>query len=142
MPVLSVHGRRVVHHLLLSLRFPLCGPCLQAGPPDVVEVADAQLCCGFVQRLSSLLGLSDHDHLRGEVRVRFSAPPSDVVDQNPHDGCHRLHHRNHDSGHLSGLSSQGTTVIIVWILLLLLFLFNQQCIWTFTIIILIFDSNT
>ena len=120
MPVLSVPGRRAVHHLLLSVRFPLCGPCLQAGPPDVVEVADAQLSCGFVQRLSSLLGLSDHDHLRGEVRVRFSAPPSDVVDQKPHDGCHRLHHHSHYSGHLCDLSSQGrTTVITVWIFLFL-----------------------
>ena len=120
MPVLYVTGRRVVRHLLLSVRFPLCGPCLQAGPPDMVEVADAQLCCGFVQRLSSLLGLSDHDHLRGEVCVRFSAPPSDVVDQNPHDGCHRLHHHSHYSGHLFDLSSQGrTAVITVWIFLLL-----------------------
>ena len=134
MPVLSVPGRWVVHHLLLSVRFPLCGPCFQAGPPDMVEVANAQLCCGFVQRLSSQFGLSDHDHLRGEVPVRFSAPPSDVADQNPHDGCHRLHHHSHYSGHLSGLSSQGTTTVItLWISLLLLFLFDLQCIWTYTI---------
>ena len=55
--------------------------------------------------------MSDHDHLRGEVRVRFSAPPSDVADQNPHDGCHRLHHHSHDSGHLHDLSSQGGDTI-------------------------------
>ena len=48
--------------------------------------------------------------------MRFSAPPSDVADQNPHDGCHRLHHHSRDSGHLCDLSSQGAdTVPIVCI---------------------------
>ena len=60
--------------------------------------------------------MSDYDHLRGKVRVCFSAPPSDVVDQNPHDGCHRLHYHSHDSGHLSDLSSQGMDkIVIAWI---------------------------
>ena len=52
----------------------------------------------YVLDLFLVFGVSDHHHLRGEVRVRFSAPTNDVVDQNPHDGCHRLHHRSHDSG--------------------------------------------
>jgi len=78
-----------------------------------VEVADKQLRCGYLPGFSALLGLSDHDHLRGEVRVRFSAPPSDVADQNPHDGCHRLHHHRHDSGHLYDLSSQGKDTILI-----------------------------
>ncbi len=96
-----------VRLLLLCGPLLLPGPRLQAGPRDVVEVADKQLHCGYLQGFSALLGVSDHDHLRGEVRVRFSAPPSDVVDQNPHDGCHRLHHHSHDSYHLYDLSSQG-----------------------------------
>jgi len=95
-PVLSVPGRRHVRLLLLFGQHPLPGPCLQAGPRDVVEVANKQLRCGYLQGFSALLGLSDHDHLRGEVRVRFSAPPSDVVDQNPHDGCHHLHHHSRE----------------------------------------------
>ena len=61
----------------------------------------------YVLDLSLVLGVSDNGHLRGEVRVRFSAPPSDVVDQNPHDGCHRLHHHSHDWGCLSDLLTQG-----------------------------------
>ena len=108
MLVLSVPGRWDVRLLLLSGRLPLPGPLLQAGPSDVVEVAGTQRCCGFLQRFSPLLGMPDHDHLRGEVRVRFSAPPSDVADQNPHDGCHHLRHHSHDSGHLLDLSVQGT----------------------------------
>ena len=40
-PVLSVPGRRDVRRLQLSGRLPLPGPCLQAGPPDVVEVVGA-----------------------------------------------------------------------------------------------------
>lgn len=114
-PVLSVPGRWDVYLLLLSGRLPLPGPLLQAGPSDVVEVVGAPPCNGYVRGLSPLLGVSDHDHLRGEVRVRFSAPPSDVADQNPHDGCHRLHHHSHDSGHLYDLSSEGTdTIATVW----------------------------
>ena len=108
MPVLSVPGRRDVRLLLLSAQFLLSSPALQTGPPDVVEVDDKQIRIGSLQGISPLLGLSDHDHLRGEVCVRFSAPPSDIVDQNPHDGCHRLHHHSHDSYHLSDVSSQGT----------------------------------
>ena len=81
----------------------------------MVEVADTQPRCGFLQGFSSLLGVFDHDHLRGEMRLRFSAPPSDVTDQNPHDGCHRLHHHSYDSGPVSDLSSQGAdAVAIVW----------------------------
>ena len=105
MPVLSVPGRWDVRLLLLSGRLPLPGPLLQAGPSDVVEVVAAQLHYGLVQRFSPLFGVSDHDHLRGEMRVRFFALPSDVFDQNPHDGCHRLHYHSHDSGHLYDLSS-------------------------------------
>ena len=119
-PVLSVHGRRHVHLLLHCDQLSLPGPILQAGARVMVEVGDDHLFCGYRQGISALLGVSDHDHLRGEVRVRFSAPPSDVADQNPHDGCHRLHHHSHYSGHLSGLSSQGTTTVInLWISLLL-----------------------
>ena len=116
LPVLSVPGRRHVHLFFLCGQHPLPGPYLQAWPRDVVEVADKQLHCGYLQGFSALLGVSDHDHLRGEVRVRFSAPPGDVVDQNPHDGCHRLHHHSHDSYHLCDLSSQGTytDVISTW----------------------------
>ena len=55
----------------------------------------------------------DYDHLRGEVCVRFSAPPSDDADQNPHDGCHCLHHHRHDSGHLYDLPSQGIDTVAV-----------------------------
>ena len=114
-PVLSVPGRRHVRLLLLCDRFSLPGPCLQARPRDMVEVADDHLCGRFTEGFSALLGVSDHDHLRGEVRVRFSAPPSDVADQNPHDGCHSLHRHSHDSGHLYDLSSQGIdTGAIVW----------------------------
>ena len=110
-PVLSVPGRRDVRLLLLSAQLLLHSPVLQTGPPDVVEVDDKQIRCGYLQGISALLGVSDHDHLRGEVRVRFSAPPSDVVDQNPHDGCHRLHHHGHDSYNLSDVSSQGTMCV-------------------------------
>ena len=106
-PVLSVPGRWDVYFLLLSGRLPLPGPLLQAGPPDVVEVVVTELCFRSVQGLSALLWVSDHDHLRGEVRVCFSSSPSDVADQNPHNGCHRLHHHSHDSGPVSDLSSQG-----------------------------------
>ena len=82
----------------------------------MVEVVAAQLHYGLVQRFSPLFGVSDHDHLRGEVRVRFFALPSDVFDQNPHDGCHRLHHHRHDTGPVSDLSSQGTDIVAtVWI---------------------------
>ena len=109
-PVLSVPGRWDVRLCLLSDRLPLPGPLLQAGPSDVVEVVGAPPCNGYVRGLSPLLGVSDHDHLRGEVRVRFSALPSDVADQNPHDGCHRLHHHSHDSGHLSDLSAKGIQI--------------------------------
>ena len=105
MSVLSVPGRRDVRLLLLSAQFLLPSPALQTGPPDVVEVDDKQIRFGSLQGISPLLGVSDHDHLRGEVCVRFSAAPSDVVDQNPHDGCHRLHHHSHDSGHLYDVSS-------------------------------------
>ena len=108
MPVLSVPCRRNVRLLLLSAQFLLHSPVLQTGPLHVVEVDDKQIRCGYLQGISALLGLSDHDHLRGEVCVCFSAPPSDVVDQNPHDGCHRLHHHSRDSGHLFSVSSQGT----------------------------------
>ena len=90
MPVLSVHGRRDVHYLHPSDLLPLPGPIVQTGPPDVVEVAGTQLRFGSLQGLSSLLRVSDHDYLRGEMRVRFSAPPSDVADQNSHDGSYRL----------------------------------------------------
>ena len=83
-----VDGMFVFSFSLPQLLLP--SPALQTGPPDVVEVDDKQIRFGSLQRVYPLLGLSDHDHLRGEVRVRFSAPPSDVVDQNPHDGCHRL----------------------------------------------------
>ena len=107
-PVLSVPGRRHVRLLLLSAQLLLPSPALQTGPPDVVEVDDKQIRFGSLQGISALLGVSDHDHLRGEVRVRFSAPPSDVVDQNPHNGCHRLHYHSHDSYHLYDVSSQGT----------------------------------
>ena len=113
-PVLSVPGRRDVRLLLFSGWFPLLGPLHQAGPSDVVEVVSTPLRHGYVRGLSALFWLSDHDHLRGEVRVRFSAPPSDVVDQNPHDGCHRHHHHNRDSGHLSDLSTQGTNVLVLF----------------------------
>ena len=105
MPVLSVPGRWDVCLLLLSGRHQLRGPCLQAGPSDVVAVVSAQTRFRSVHRVSHQLGVSDHDHLRGEVRVRFSAPPSDVTDQNPHDGCHRLHYHSHDSGPVSDLSA-------------------------------------
>ena len=108
MPVLSVHGRRDVHLLLHCDQLSLPGPILQARARIMVEVGDDHLFCGHRQGISPLLGVSDHDHLRGEVRVRFSAPPSDVVDQNPHDGCHCLHHHSNASGHLCDLSSQGT----------------------------------
>ena len=108
MPVLSVPGRRDVRLLLLSAQLFLPSPALQTGPPDVVEVDDKQIRFGSLQGIYPLLGLSDHDYLRGEVRVRFSAPSSDVVDQNPHDGCHYLHRHSHDSYHLSDVSSQGT----------------------------------
>ena len=115
MPVLSVPGRRDLHLLFLCDQLSLPGPCLQAGPRDMVEVADDHLCGRFTEGFSALLGLSDHDHLRGEVRVRFSAPPSDVVDQNPHDDCHHLHHHSYDTGHLFDLSSQGMDAsAIVW----------------------------
>ena len=126
MPVLSVPGRRDVRLHLLSVRLPLPGPLLQARSPDVVEVADAQPRRWSIQGLSSLLRVSDHDHLRGEVRVRFSAPPSDVADQNPHDGYHPRHHHSHDSRPLSHLSSQGTnTVGIAWIIPISLFLLKN-----------------
>ena len=108
-PVLSVHGRRNVRLLLHSGQLLLPLHLLQTGPPDLVEVVRAQQHHGCVHGVSDHLGVSDHDHLRGEVRVRFSAPPSDVADQNPHDGCHHLHHHSHDSGHLSDLSSQGNS---------------------------------
>ena len=108
-PVLSVPGRRHVRLLLHSGQLLLSLHLLQAGPPDVVEVDRAPLRHGCLHGVSDQLGLSDHDHLRGEVRVRFSAPPSHVADQNPHDGCHHLHHHSHDSGHLSDLSSQGNS---------------------------------
>ena len=108
MPVLSVPRRRDVRLLLLSAQFLLHSPVLQTGPLHVVEMDDKQIRCGYLQGISALLGVSDHDHLRGEVCVCFSAPPSDVVDQNPHDGCHRLHHHSRDSGHLFSVSSQGT----------------------------------
>ena len=107
MPVLSVPRGRAVPHLLLSVRFSLPGPIVQTGPPDVVEVGSRQAGDGSVYGISHLIGVSDHDHLRGEVHVRFSAPPSDVVEQNPHDGCHHLHRHSHDTGHLYDLSSQG-----------------------------------
>ena len=113
MPVLSVPGRLHVRLLLLCGQHPLPGPCLQAGPRDVVEVVDTQLCCGYLQGFSALLRVSDHDHLRGEVRVRFSAPPSDVVNQNPHDGCHHHHRHRHDSYRLYDLSSQGTDTHVI-----------------------------
>ena len=114
-PVLSVPGRWDVRLGLLSDRLPLPGPLLQAGPPDVVEVVVTELCFRSVQGLSALLWVSHHDHLRGEVRVCFSSSPSDVADQNPHNGCHRLHHHSHDSGHLYDLSSEGTdTIATVW----------------------------
>ena len=81
----------------------------------MVEVADKHLYRGYLQGFSALLGVSAHDHFRGEVCLRFSAPPSDVVDQNPHDGCHHLHHHIHDTGHLYDLSSQGMDAsAIVW----------------------------
>ena len=108
MSVLSVPGRRDVRLLLLSVQHYLPSPALQTGPLHVVEVGDDQNFFWYSQGFSPLLGVSDHDHLRGEVRVRFSAPPSDVVDQNPHDGCHHLHRHSHDSYHLSDVSSQGT----------------------------------
>ena len=108
MPVLSVPRRRDVRLLLVSGQLLLPSPALQTGPPDVVEVDDKQIRFRSLQGISPLLGVSDHGHLRGEVRVRFSAPPSDVVDQNPHNGCHRLHHHSHTSYHLSDVSSQGT----------------------------------
>ena len=114
MPVLSVTGRRDVRLLLFSGWFPLPSPFHQAGPSDVVEVVNTPLRHGYVRGVSALLGLSDHDHLRGEVRVRFSAPPSDIADQNPHDGCHRLHHHNRDSGHLSDLSAQGIDILVLF----------------------------
>ena len=107
-PVLSVPGRRDVRLLLLSVQHYLPSPALQTGPPDVVEVGDDQNFFWYSQGFSPLLGVSDHDHLRGEVRVHFCASPSDVVDQNPHDGCHHLHRHSHDSYHLSDVSSQGT----------------------------------
>ena len=105
MSVLSVPGRRDVRLLLLSAEFLLPSPALQTGPPDVVEVDDKQIRFGSLQGISPLLWVSDHDHLRGEVRVRFSAPPSDVADQNTHDGCHPFCHQSHDSGHLYDVSS-------------------------------------
>ena len=114
MPVLSVPCRRNVRLLLLSAQFLLHSPVLQTGPRHVVEVDDKQIRCGYLQGISALLGLSDHDHLRGEVCMRFSALPSDVADQNPHDGCHRLHHHNRDSGHLSDLSTQGIDVLVLF----------------------------
>ena len=115
MPIQSVHGRWDVRLLLHSAQHFLLGPLLQAGPSDVVAVVSAQTRFRSVHRVSHQLGVSDHDHLRGEVRVRFSAPPSDVADQNPHDGCHRLHYHSHDSGHLYELSSEGTdTIATVW----------------------------
>ena len=104
MLVLSVPGRRDVCQLHLFVLLRLLGPIVQAGPPAVVEVAGTQLRLRSVQRFSALLGKSDYDHLRGEVRVRFFAPPSDVADQNPHDGCHRLRHHKHDSCLVSDLS--------------------------------------
>ena len=115
-PIQSVHGRWDVRLLLHSAQHFLLGPLPRARSLDVVEVVGTQQRCRVLQGFSPLVGVSDHDHLRGEVRVRFSAPPSDVADQNPHDGCHRLHHHSHDSGHLHDLSSQGMDgVATVWI---------------------------
>ena len=114
MPVLPVPGRRHVRLRLHSGQLLLSGPSLQAGPGDLVEVDSSKLRYGSIRGLTPLFGESDHDHLRGEVRVRFSATPSDVADQNPHDGCHRLHRHSHDTGHLYDISSQGidTGVIV------------------------------
>ena len=92
----------------------------------MVEVGDDQLFFWYIQGFSPLLGVSDHDHLRGEVRVRFSAPPSDVVDQNPHDGCHRLYHHSHDSYNLSDVSSQGT-MCVCFVVVLFSTCFSADC---------------
>ena len=78
----------------------------------MVEVDSKQQHCGSLQGFYALLGLSDHDHLRGEVCVRFSAPPSDVVDQNPHDGCNHLHHHSGDSCYLRHLSVEGLGLLL------------------------------
>ena len=106
-PVLSVPDRRNVRLRLHSGQLLLSGPSLQAGPGDLVEVDSSKLRYWSVRGFTPVFRQSDHDHLRGEVRVRFSAPPSDVVDQNLHDGCYHLHRHSHDTGHLYDLSSQG-----------------------------------
>ena len=120
-----------------SVLWPAATACfaLQAGPPDVEGVVGKQQSCevctgafcsageggggggvisasirdgfNYVLDLFLVLGVSDHDHLRGEVRVRFSAPPNDVVEQNPHNGCHRLHRHSHEWGCLSDRLTQG-----------------------------------
>ena len=55
------------------------GPRLQAGHPDVVEVADKHAVTIRVFTEGTSVLYSDHDHLRGEVRVRSSDPPSDLA---------------------------------------------------------------
>ena len=112
-PVLPVPGRRHVRLRLHCGQLLLSGPSLQAGPGDLVEVDSSKLRYWSVRGLTPVFGESDHDHLRGEVCVRFSAPPSDIADQNPHDGCHHLHRHSRDSGHLYDLSSQGINSFVL-----------------------------